>query len=64
MCSWSETSLVFFFMVIHYEVLKAKAFNNNFMVGFYGGGEYFTKRTQSRDGCYVKQGWREHSTKN
>lgn len=47
-------------MMVDYEFLKAKAFNDKFVVGFYGGGEGFAKRIQPRDGCYVEQGRHKH----
>lgn len=52
----------FFVMLVDYEVLKAEAFDNKFMVDFYSGGKSFAKRVQSRDGCYVEQGWRKYYT--
>lgn len=44
-------------MVVDNEVFEGKAFENKFMVDFYGVSESFSKRVQSRDGCYVEQGW-------
>lgn len=43
-------------MIIDNEVFETKVFNNKFVVSFYGGGESFTKRVQSRDGFYVEHG--------
>lgn len=53
---------VFLVVVVDYEVLKAKAFNDKVVVDFYGGGEDFTKRIQPSDDCYIKQGQHKHPT--
>lgn len=48
-------------MMVDNEVLKLEVFDNEFMIGFYGGCEGFTKTVQSREGYYVEQSWGKHS---
>lgn len=50
-------------MVVSNVIFEARSFEDEFMVGFYDGGESFTNRVKYRDGYYIEQCWCEHSTR-
>lgn len=55
--------LSFLIMVVSNVIFEARSFEDEFMVGFYDGGESFTNRVKYRDGYYIEQCWCEHSTR-
>lgn len=54
---------IFLIMVVDNLLFESRLFEDEFMVGLYGGGESFTIRVKYRDGCYIELCQCENSTR-